>query len=63
MFSFYDWLTQLPKGVQYGMALMQLWASSLALRYGWFSPWGWTFGLIILWIACFGRPLDEMDQE
>jgi len=62
MFGFYEWLLQLPKPVQYALALLLLGASSLACRYGWMSPWGWTIGFILLWVACFGKPRDEADE-
>ena len=58
--DFYDWLCNLPRAVQYGVALLMLGTSTWALLVGdmlW--PWGWMVGLILLFAACFGRREDE----
>ena len=44
----FDWWTDLPWWLRYGVAVTFLLISTVLYFAGWFWPWGWAVGIVLL---------------
>jgi len=53
----------LSRTAQYVTALVMLGISTWAFFHGRFWPWGWIFGILLLWWSCFGPRQPKKDGD
>jgi hypothetical protein len=58
-----EWLLGHSRTTQYITALVMLGISTWAFLNGWFWPWGWLVGSILLWWSCFGPRQSKRDED
>ena len=53
MFDFYEWYSELPRLLKFGVALLMLAGSWALFLNGVFTVWGWALGFLLLMAAIF----------